>query len=196
MDALFSLSVTLAFWLSIGFFAFFSVLQVDLVGGYYDAGDHVKFGLPMAFTITMLSWSVIEYRREIEAAGELEHALEAIKWGTDYFIKAHTSPNVLWAEVNLIFSLSIYHNFAFNTINRITLLHKQVGDGDTDHYCWQRPEDMTTSRQAYKIDEKKPGSDLAGETAAAMAAASIVFRKTNSHYSHLLLHHAQQVNRN
>ncbi|XP_022930866.1 endoglucanase 11-like [Cucurbita moschata] len=139
---------------------------VDLVGGYYDAGDHVKFGLPMAFTITMLSWSVIEYRREIEAAGELEHALEAIKWGTDYFIKAHTSPNVLWAE---------------------------VGDGDTDHYCWQRPEDMTTSRQAYKIDESTPGSDLAGETAAAMAAASIVFRKTNSHYSHLLLHHAQQL---
>lgn len=139
---------------------------VDLVGGYYDAGDHVKFGLPMAFTVTMLSWSVIEYREEISGAGELEHALEAIKWGTDYFIKAHTSPNVLWAE---------------------------VGDGDTDHYCWQRPEDMTTSRQAYKIDEKNPGSDLAGETAAAMAAASIVFKKINPHYSHLLLHHAQQL---
>lgn len=69
----------------------------------------------------------------------------------------------------------------------------QVGDGDTDHYCWQRPEDMTTSRRAYKVDSKNPGSDIAGETAAAMAAASIVFRKTNPHYSHLLLHHAQQV---
>ncbi|KAF3443418.1 hypothetical protein FNV43_RR13100 [Rhamnella rubrinervis] len=139
---------------------------VDLVGGYYDAGDHVKFGLPMAFTVTMLSWGAIEFRREIVAAGEMEHAMEAIKWGTDYFIKAHTSPNVLWAE---------------------------VGDGDTDHYCWQRPEDMTTSRQAYKIDENNPGSDLAGETAAAMAAASLVFRTTNPHYSHLLLHHAQQL---
>ncbi|XP_027939501.1 endoglucanase 11-like [Vigna unguiculata] len=139
---------------------------VDLVGGYYDAGDHVKFGLPMAFTITMLSWSAIEYRQQIEEAGELQHTLEAIKWGTDYFIKAHTSPNVLWAE---------------------------VGDGDTDHYCWQRPEDMTTSRRAFKIDENNPGSDLAGETAAAMAAASIVFRKTNAHYSHLLLHHALQL---
>ncbi|KDP30800.1 hypothetical protein JCGZ_13743 [Jatropha curcas] len=139
---------------------------VDLVGGYYDAGDHVKFGLPMAFTVTMLSWSVIEFRDQIAGAGELEHALEAIKWGTDYFIKAHTSPNVLWAE---------------------------VGDGDTDHYCWQRPEDMTTSRHAYKIDENNPGSDLAGETAAAMAAASLVFRKTNPHYAHLLLHHAQQL---
>ncbi|PIA36831.1 hypothetical protein AQUCO_03200063v1 [Aquilegia coerulea] len=139
---------------------------VDLVGGYYDAGDHVKFGLPMAFTVTMLSWGVIEYGKQIADAGELKHALEAIKWGTDYFIKAHTNPNVLWAE---------------------------VGDGDTDHYCWQRPEDMTTSRQAYKIDENNPGSDLAGETAAAMAASSIVFKKSNPHYSHLLLHHAQQL---
>lgn len=52
---------------------------------------------------------------------------------------------------------------------------------------------MTTSRRAFKIDENNPGSDLAGETAAAMAAASIVFKKTNPHYSHLLLHHAQQV---
>lgn len=77
-------------------------LQADLVGGYYDAGDHVKFGLPMAFTVTMLSWGVIEYGKEMASAGELEHALEAIKWGTDYFIKAHTSPNVLWAEVRRI----------------------------------------------------------------------------------------------
>ncbi|RDY13117.1 Endoglucanase 11, partial [Mucuna pruriens] len=139
---------------------------VDLVGGYYDAGDHVKFGLPMAFTVTMLSWGAIEFGKEIADGGELEHTMEAIKWGTDYFIKAHTSSHVLWAE---------------------------VGDGDTDHYCWQRPEDMTTSRQAFKIDEQNPGSDLAGETAAAMAAASIVFRNTNPHYSHLLLHHSHQL---
>nr|XP_027061660.1 endoglucanase 11-like [Coffea arabica] len=138
----------------------------DLVGGYYDAGDNVKFGLPMAFTITMLSWSVLQYGEEIAAAGEYRHALEAIKWGTDYFIKAHSQPHVLWV---------------------------QVGDGDTDHYCWQRPEDMTTSRRAHKIDEDHPGSDVAGETAAAMAAASIVFRRTNPRYSHLLLDHAQQL---
>jgi hypothetical protein len=54
---------------------------------------------------------------------------------------------------------------------------------------------MTTSRQAYRIDKDNPGSDLAGETAAALAAASIVFRRSNPHYSHLLLHHAQQVGR-
>lgn len=74
-------------------------LQVDLVGGYYDAGDHVKFGLPMAFTVTMLSWGAAEYGEEMVAAGEERHVLEAIKWGTDYFVKAHTEANVLWAEV-------------------------------------------------------------------------------------------------
>jgi hypothetical protein len=52
---------------------------------------------------------------------------------------------------------------------------------------------MTTPRRAYKVDENNPGSDVAGETAAALAAASIVFRKTNPHYAGLLLHHAQQV---
>ena len=72
---------------------------VDLVGGYYDAGDHVKFGLPMAFTVTMLSWSLLEYGADVADAGELSHALESIKWGTDYFIKAHTQPDELWAEV-------------------------------------------------------------------------------------------------
>ncbi|KAK6132846.1 hypothetical protein DH2020_033409 [Rehmannia glutinosa] len=139
---------------------------VELVGGYYDAGDNVKFGLPMAYTITLLSWGVMEFQDEIAIAGEAKHALEAIKWGTDYFIKAHTHPHVLWA---------------------------QVGDGDTDHLCWQRPEDMTTSRRAYKVDEENPGSEVAAETAAAMAAASIVFRRINPHYSHLLLEHAQQL---
>jgi hypothetical protein len=143
------------------------LLQVNLVGGYYDAGDNVKFGFPMAFTITMLSWSVIEYGSQMASQGQLGYSLEAIQWGTDYFIKAHPEPNVLYGE---------------------------VGDGDSDHACWQRPEDMTTSRKAYALTPNDPGSDLAGETAAAMAAASIVFRSHgNPTYANELLNHAEQV---
>ncbi|MQM20659.1 hypothetical protein Taro_053683 [Colocasia esculenta] len=139
---------------------------VDLVGGYYDSGDHVKFGLPMAFAVTMLSWGVIEFEKEIAASNQLERTLDAIKWGTDYFLKAHPQPNVLWV---------------------------QVGDGDTDHHCWERAEDMTTSRTAYKIDTGHPGSDIAAETAAALAAASIAFKPYNSSYSKLLLLHSEQL---
>ncbi|KAL9296287.1 hypothetical protein ACSQ67_022183 [Phaseolus vulgaris] len=140
--------------------------MVDLVGGYYDAGDHVKFGLPMAYSVTMLAWGAIEFNKEITNLNQMGHALWAIKWGTDYFVKAHTQPNVLWG---------------------------QVGDGVSDHYCWERAEDMTTSRGAYKIDEQHPGSDLAGETAAALAASAMAFRPYNSSYSDLLLVHAKQL---
>ncbi|KAJ0555718.1 putative cellulase [Helianthus annuus] len=48
---------------------------VDLVGGYYDAGDNVKFGLPMAFTVTMMSWSILEYGAQMASSGELGHAM-------------------------------------------------------------------------------------------------------------------------
>ncbi|KAI3421653.1 Endoglucanase [Psidium guajava] len=138
----------------------------DLVGGYYDAGDHVKFGLPMAFSITMLAWGAAEFRKEITSLNQMDHALRAVRWGTDYILKAHPQPDVLWA---------------------------QVGDGDSDHYCWERAEDMTTPRNAYKLDHENPGSDLAGETAAALAAASLAFRPYNSSYSDLLLVHAKQL---
>ncbi|CAA2968324.1 endoglucanase 14-like [Olea europaea subsp. europaea] len=71
----------------------------DLVGGYYDAGDNVKFGFPMAFTVTMLAWSVVEFGPQLLAKNELSNALAAIKWGTDYFIKAHPHPNFLYGQL-------------------------------------------------------------------------------------------------
>lgn len=63
----------------------------------------------------------------------------------------------------------------------------------SDHYCWERAEDMTTPRTAYKLDPSHPGSDLAGEAAAALAAASLAFKPYDSSYSNLLLVHAKQV---
>jgi endoglucanase len=72
----------------------------------------------------------------------------------------------------------------------------KVGDPNTDHDCWERPEDMDTSRTAYSIDAQNPGSDVAGETAAAMAAASIVFQTSDLAYSQRLFETATQVRQN
>lgn len=69
----------------------------------------------------------------------------------------------------------------------------KVGDPDLDHKCWQRPEVMTEERPLIQINTSFPGTDVAAETAAAMASASLVFRKINSSYSKLLLMHAQQL---
>ena len=71
----------------------------DLTGGWYDAGDHVKFGFLMAFSTTLLSWGVIEYKDAYTDAGELQAMLDSIKWPLDYFIKAHVKPNVFYGQV-------------------------------------------------------------------------------------------------
>nr|1KS8_A Chain A, Endo-b-1,4-glucanase [Nasutitermes takasagoensis]1KSC_A Chain A, Endo-b-1,4-glucanase [Nasutitermes takasagoensis]1KSD_A Chain A, Endo-b-1,4-glucanase [Nasutitermes takasagoensis] len=138
----------------------------DLTGGYFDAGDFVKFGFPMAYTATVLAWGLIDFEAGYSSAGALDDGRKAVKWATDYFIKAHTSQNEFYG---------------------------QVGQGDADHAFWGRPEDMTMARPAYKIDTSRPGSDLAGETAAALAAASIVFRNVDGTYSNNLLTHARQL---
>ena len=74
---------------------------MDLVGGYYDAGDNVKFGLPMAFTTTLLAWSVIEFGNSMH--NQMENAKDSIRWGTDYLLKAATAtPATLYVQVGNI----------------------------------------------------------------------------------------------
>ncbi|XP_027149270.1 endoglucanase 9 [Coffea eugenioides] len=142
-----------------------SFARVDLTGGYYDAGDNVKFNFPMAFTTTMLSWSTLEYGKKM--GPELQSARAAIRWATDYLLKcALATPGKLYVG---------------------------VGDPNSDHRCWERPEDMDTVRSVYSVSPSNPGSDVAGETAAALAAASLVFRTVDPAYSRLLLRTAQKV---
>ena len=139
---------------------------VDLSGGYYDAGDHVKFALPMASSMTLLGLGVVQYRDAYVTSGLLPQMLEALKWGTDWLIKAHPTANTFYA---------------------------QVGNGSADHAFWGAPEVMNMARPAYKLDATKPGSDAAGEAAAALAAAAIVFRPTDAAYADLLLKHAREL---
>ncbi|KAI9128436.1 hypothetical protein K1719_001429 [Acacia pycnantha] len=136
--------------------------NTDLTGGYYDAGDNVKFGFPMAFTATMLAWSVVEFGDEMPRQ-ELWNCLVAIRWATDYLLKTVSQPDRIFV---------------------------QVGDPSSDHNCWERPEDMDTDRTVYAVDAPNPASDIAGETAAALAASSMAFRSSDHGYSETLLRNA------
>ncbi len=138
----------------------------DLTGGWYDAGDHVKFGLPMAASATMLAWGIVEYRSAYVSTGQLNTALDQLKWVTDYFIKAHPTANELYG---------------------------QIGTGGADHAWWGPAEVMQMARPSFRVTTTCPGSDLAGETAAAMAAASMAFRPTDPTYANTLLAHARQL---
>lgn len=139
---------------------------LDLTGGWYDAGDHVKFGLPMAASTTMLAWGGITQKQGYTDSGQMQYLKNNLRFVNDYFIKAHPAPNVLYG---------------------------QVGNGNDDHKWWGSAEVMPMARPAYKIDASCAGSDLAGETAAAMASSSMVFADSDPAYAATLLTHAKQL---
>jgi len=53
----------------------------DLSGGFFDAGDHAKFGFPLAGTMTMLAWGMYDSKLGYEKSGEWLNALDNFKMG-------------------------------------------------------------------------------------------------------------------
>ncbi|HOP75051.1 MAG TPA: glycoside hydrolase family 9 protein [Bacillota bacterium] len=139
---------------------------VDLTGGWYDAGDHVKFNLPMAYSVTMLNWAIYENKAALEKSGQLTFLMDNIKWAADYLMKCHTAPN------------EFYY---------------QVGDGSADHAWWGPAEVMPMDRPSYKVTEKLPGSTVVGEAAAALATTAITFRPLDPVYADRCLKHAKEL---
>ena len=130
----------------------------DLVGGYYVNHGYVKFGYPMAASMTMLAWGVLEFKRAYMVADEYRNALAAVKWGTDYFIKCHTGEFEFFGQVWQTKDLNDY---------------------------WGRAEDIDEDIDtiSFKCTHKKPCSDLLGETAAALAAAGTIFKGVDDVYA-------------
>ena len=121
----------------------------------------------MAGAATIIAWGAVSFPTGYSLASQSAWAARCIKWYTDYFIAAHTAP---------------------------TTFVGQIGDGNVDHSVWGRAEQMTMSRPAFSITAGAPGSDLAGETAAALAAASLYFRQRgNTTYADTCLTHARQL---
>ena len=151
-----------------------STVGRDLEGGYFDAGDHVKFGQPMAASVNMLAWGGVEYTKAYQQSGQFDELLDAVKWGTDYFLKAHETRN-----------------------GKTSKFWVQVGEGgyQNDHGYWGAPEtvEANTTRRAFAIDPNNPGSDVAASTSSALAAASMLFRGVDNQYADKLLKNAQQL---
>jgi hypothetical protein len=139
---------------------------VDLTGGWYDAGDHVKFNLPMAYSQTMLAWAVYESEDALADSGQLDYIVDSIKWVSDYLIKCHPSADVYYY---------------------------QVGSGSGDHSWWGPAEVMQMERPSYKVDMANPGSTVVAEAAAALASASIVYADRDPAYAATCLKHAKEL---
>ncbi|CAO3594135.1 unnamed protein product [Absidia cylindrospora] len=140
----------------------------DLSGGYYDAGDYMKFTLPLAHSLTLISWGGIEWYDGYTRANQSGYLQSTIRWGTDWLLKAHPDANTLYV---------------------------QIGSGKIDNNYWGPDTGIPTPRPSYAITNTATGTDVAAMTAAALASASYFFRQmgNDTTYATTLLNAAQSV---
>ncbi|MBN2737065.1 MAG: glycoside hydrolase family 9 protein [Spirochaetales bacterium] len=139
---------------------------VNLTGGFHDAGDHVKFGLPQGYSASVLGWALYEFKDQIAAAGGTDELLDTLKYFTDYFIASKSG-------------------------NRF---YYQVGDGIEDHAYWGRPEDQSTNRPTVAYaDASHPATDILGQTSAALSLMYLNYKEINSTYAKQCLSLAREL---
>ncbi len=158
----------------------------------------MKFGYPFAFAFTMLGWGAIDYWDAYTLAGETTHLLSNLKWAYDYMLKVCNIIEIsivnmiwIWYEYEVIIEIKAY--------NPTTgVFYGQVGTGEDDHSYWCHERDWASThvRPAFSISRTACGSDLAAETAAALAAGSIIYGPkyaNNATYAAQLLSYAKSL---
>lgn len=125
--------------------------SVDASGGFHDAGDHVKFGLPQGYSASMLGMSYYEFGDAFDELKQTEHLKKITNYFCDYFRRC----TVYDASGNVI-------AFCY-----------QVGNGNTDHSIWSAPESQTLDRPAYFADSSNPATD---EVSVAIAALALNYK--------------------
>ena len=148
---------------------------VDVHGGFHDAGDHVRFGLPQSYTAGTLGWGFYEFRDSFKAIGEEQHMIEILRYFTDTFLRC----SFLDKDGNLI-------AFCY-----------MVGEGDVDHSYWGPPElypeEYARTRPADFATAETPGSDVCASTAAALCTSYLNFRDSDPQYAQKCLEVAKAL---
>ncbi|MBN2443243.1 MAG: glycoside hydrolase family 9 protein [Spirochaetales bacterium] len=83
-----------------------ATMQDGVLGGLYDAGDHVKFNLPMAYTATQLAWGAYEYGSNTELNNNIKFILDylvACSGGSYvYQVGSGSNDHAWWGPVEVI----------------------------------------------------------------------------------------------
>jgi endoglucanase len=147
---------------------------VNLSGGFHDAGDHVKFGLPQTYAASTLAWGMYLFPQAYTATGTWAHGLDELRWFSDYFLRSLFTD----ASGNVV-------AFAY-----------QVGEGGVDHAYWG-PSELQSStlypRPAYFATSETPASDQTAGAAAALASEAMVVKSSDAAYAAQCLKAAQAL---
>ena len=128
-----------------------TTVNVNLNGGFHDAGDHVKFGLPEAYAAFVLGMSYDTNKAAYTAAKQTGHLQNITTHFADYFVNC----TVLDSSGSSVEAFCC-----------------QVGQGGGgyDHGYWGAPEKQTSNnRPIYFTSASDPSTDIVCLSAAALA---------------------------
>ncbi len=131
---------------------------VNVSGGFHDAGDHLKAGLPQGYSATILGIAYMEYKDSFKETNSSEH----LKVITNHFAEYFERCTVLKDDGSVDF-------FVY-----------QVSDGDEDHKKWEAPEKQQDARHVYYTSKNNPATDEVSEASAALALQYINFGDTTA----------------
>ena len=129
------------------FYYFDGVIRKVVKSGFHDAGDHVKFGLPQAYTATILGLSYMENADVYKKYGLTKHMKNISSCFYKYF-----------SDCTGILGNTV-HGFCY-----------QIGEPNLDHAYWGKPENQSSRKEQYYVtSEENPATDIVSETSAALA---------------------------
>ncbi len=144
---------------------------IDVSGGFHDAGDHVKFGMPENYSAATLGWGYYEFRDSYVKLGQDKHIETILRYFNDYLMKC-----------------------TFRDSNGDVIAHcYQVGDGDIDHSFWNSPEVDEMGRPAFFLTEEKPQTDYVVSAAGSLAINYLNFKDTDPEYAEKSLDYAKAL---
>ncbi len=144
---------------------------IDVSGGFHDAGDHVKFGMPENYSASTVGWGYYEFRDSYVSLGLQNHIETILRYFNDYLMRC-----------------------TFLDSNGELIAHcYQVGDGDIDHSFWNAPEIDDMSRPAFFLTKDKPQTDYVASAAASLAINYLNFKDTDPDYAKKSLDYAKAL---
>ncbi|MBG79622.1 MAG: hypothetical protein CMJ39_02785 [Phycisphaerae bacterium] len=146
------------------------VVDDAILNRYMDAGDTPTFVLPISSAMTLMAWAGVDFAQGFNQAGLRDELKEVLKWHADWCVAAHPSPDVFCG---------------------------QIGLGADSHAFWGPPE-IHTEAHGYRpkiwwLSPEYPGSEPAAESAAFLAAASMLFGVDDPIYAAELIQHAREL---
>ena len=137
-------------------------------GGWFDAGDHLKFTLTNAYAATMLGWGLLEYQDGVKEIGELTEYKNNLAWALDYVASCDLGDEIVY----------------------------MIGDGAFDHVWWGSAEVYMRKFALMKGETERPyytcnDSCIEGQMAAALAVGYLCFKDSDPDRADNYLAHAK-----